>query len=546
MNCTDFDKLNTCPNVSCDKVEVADLRKVVIEAVKGTDAEGQPFAPKNGAYRNSVVYYEQNGHTYLYGSDGIPTLLNSTVGNVDFEDVKNRPKYAGSPMDSHTEIPKVPENVSELNNDSNYATVDSVNSVKNELAAEIVSKVETEATARNNKDVEIEGKLNKTVVSNINMDTTASTTTVKLKEGKVNIGSGATSTEELPLPVASDTQAGIMNAATYKSITENSNRISNIERESVAISGLAEHPSQAQLTSAWKEVSGETELQNGASIWCTDWHKRYEYFTNQHQWVITQEGLGGEVTISQWTNSAAGIAKGSTEDGQIFAETDGTGSVNGWDALTSTANTAKSKAEALESNKQDKLTAGDNITIENNVISTQGSVWTESPISTEEAEAVVGTNMIQDNAVTTDKINAGAVTNDKIAAGAVKSDNIDWTTLREIIYDNPSGTIGNFTLTHPISEYRWIEVFFKDDQSFSSSVSIHTDYTQSQLPFIICIPKPGAALNVMFMSGTRYKINGTSVAVEGNMILELRTSGIVMNPNSGTNNYKVTAVIGYR
>ena len=35
--------------------------------------------------------------------------------------------------------------------------------------------------------------------------------------------------------------------------------------------------------------------------------------------------------VNQWTNTTAGIVKGSTVAGQIFAEANGTGSVNGWD-----------------------------------------------------------------------------------------------------------------------------------------------------------------------------------------------------------------------
>lgn len=48
------------------------LRKVVIPASMGTE-EDVPAAV--GKYRNVVLYYEANKHTYLYSSDGIPTLL---------------------------------------------------------------------------------------------------------------------------------------------------------------------------------------------------------------------------------------------------------------------------------------------------------------------------------------------------------------------------------------------------------------------------------------------------------------------------------------
>lgn len=57
------------------------FRKVVIPAALGDDT-GEA-APKNGAYRNALVEYEENGHIYLYSSDGIPTMLVSDAADVE-------------------------------------------------------------------------------------------------------------------------------------------------------------------------------------------------------------------------------------------------------------------------------------------------------------------------------------------------------------------------------------------------------------------------------------------------------------------------------
>jgi hypothetical protein len=49
----------------------------------------------------------------------------------------------------------------------------------------------------------------------------------------------------------------------------------------------------------------------------------------------------GSATVSQATNTALGIVKGSTTAGQVFVELNGTMSVNGWDTLnTSVGNNA--------------------------------------------------------------------------------------------------------------------------------------------------------------------------------------------------------------
>lgn len=52
------------------------LRKVVIPASLGTEEQVPAVV---GKYHNVVLYYEANKHTYIYSSDGIPTLIESEV-----------------------------------------------------------------------------------------------------------------------------------------------------------------------------------------------------------------------------------------------------------------------------------------------------------------------------------------------------------------------------------------------------------------------------------------------------------------------------------
>lgn len=52
------------------------LRKVVISASMGTEEQ---VPPAIGKYHNVILYYEANKHTYLYSSDGIPTLLETEI-----------------------------------------------------------------------------------------------------------------------------------------------------------------------------------------------------------------------------------------------------------------------------------------------------------------------------------------------------------------------------------------------------------------------------------------------------------------------------------
>lgn len=355
-----------------------------------------------------------------------------------------------------------------------------------EAISDVEEKISAEETARTNADTAIEDKIDTNVITDISIDTTASTTVVKLSESKVNLKTGVSSPDETVLPVASKTQAGVMNAATFEAVEENSNDIASLLSGAVMTDKLVENPNQAQILAAWQLASGLTEPKNSASIWDTVYSKKYTYFANQNQWVLTQDGMGGTtVTVEQWSNTKAGIIKGSTNDGQLFAESDGTGSVNGWDDVKSNATVALEKATNNEqviagkedklpesgttsqylrgdktwqtldkaavglgnvdntsdankpvstavatelAKKQDTLTAGDGIKIENNVITNtkddiewgkitgrlsdqtdlqdelDKKIEAEDPVDTEAVEAVVSTDMIQNGAVIASKL----------------------------------------------------------------------------------------------------------------------------------------------
>lgn len=66
------------------------MRKVVIPASMGDDTAVPPAV---GKYKNVLLYYEANSKSYLYSSDGIPTLLAN--GLTDYEQAVNLPQING-------------------------------------------------------------------------------------------------------------------------------------------------------------------------------------------------------------------------------------------------------------------------------------------------------------------------------------------------------------------------------------------------------------------------------------------------------------------
>lgn len=224
----------------------------------------------------------------------------------------------------------IPTKVSDLTNDSGFQTASQVSTA---VAAET-----TRATAKENA---IEGTTDKVVLNGMTASEDGST--VSLSLSKINIKTGATTSVDVPLPVVDANGAGVLNPQTYQTIISNQTLINAIIGASVAVSGLAAEPTQQQVTTAWLTASGEDELVNGARLFDVTNTKVWTYYTNPELWYAV-EAEGG-VTVAQWTNSALGTIKGvadnagHTNDGKLTAETDGTGSVLGWDRLVAKVQT---------------------------------------------------------------------------------------------------------------------------------------------------------------------------------------------------------------
>lgn len=170
-----------------------------------------------------------------------------------------------------------------------------------------------------------------TVVSDFALNSTTSTTTIQIDSDRVNLKTGTTSAKEIPLPVASSTQAGIMNSATFEAVATNTTNVNALLNGAVAVSGLPESATQDQITAAWKEATGLASLINRASVYDTTNSKVWTYYANTATWYAATNTT--QIEIDPFTNTKAGTIKGSTGEGQVFAENDGTGSVNGWDTL---------------------------------------------------------------------------------------------------------------------------------------------------------------------------------------------------------------------
>ena len=435
----------------------------------------------------------------------------------------------------------------------------------------------------------ITNSLDRSVVTDMAINATPSTTTVSLDETKTNLASPSSSTTTtVALPVASGTQAGIMNKATYDSLTQAIQDIANIKSEVVAITGLPANPTQQELTTAWMAASGETALINGAGIYDTINEKRWTYYSNDTTWHWLD--ANASIHVQQWTNSSAGIAKGSTVDGQIYAESDGTGSVNGWDTLTAAVGNNTSKLATIEQGAEVNVqadwteadsssdayiqnkpslatvaTTGDygdllntptvdttlstssNNAISNSAVTTklEDASFIGSTIGQPSSLAYVGSANIQDGAVTTAKIAdlnvtegklaSNSVTTSKIADGSVTSDKIDFTTLWS------GDSVGaSITLSESPTNYKYLIFNFRNEVAGFAPGSCKIP-TASGIRYTV-------STNFTFENGgvgidcIQYSASGNTLDVRYQGYTTISASGAVATHTSSMNH--ITEIIG--
>lgn len=139
--------------------------------------------------------------------------------------------------------------------------------------------------------------------------------------------------EQIPFPIASSVQTGMMNAQTYAGIVNLNARVDKLEASKTVyyVTFSSSSPTDSELTSLFTTVSGRPPA---AGDYLTDIAKSLTYGYNGTNWIKVETSAD----IPVFTSETPGLIKGSTADGTVAAETDGTGSVNGWDNVKTTLN----------------------------------------------------------------------------------------------------------------------------------------------------------------------------------------------------------------
>ena len=177
--------------------------------------------------------------------------------------------------------------------------------------------------------------------------------------GNKNDGSQTTTN----LPVASELQAGVMNTATYVNLKDLNSRVTSLESNTTTYIVVLPNatPTQAEILNAYRTAYplAPNPPLDGTTVIDVDKQLFYRYVKNGTVWIKTSG-----FNVTPFTNENAGIIKGSTTPGQVQAETDGTGSLVGYDQLvsdiaqnTASIGTANGRIDAVETKNTEQDTA---------------------------------------------------------------------------------------------------------------------------------------------------------------------------------------------
>ena len=258
------------------------------------------------------------------------------------------------------------------------------------------------------------------------LDVTSDQSTVRVTATK-NTGSPDVNS----LPVASATNAGVMNSATFLAVEGLNSRVAALENEIRTYLVVLPNttPTQAEITTTYRSAypAAPNPPLDGTVVIDAEKDLYYQWVGGSSQWIK----LSGQ-QIGMFTNSTLGTIKGSTTEGQIAAEADGTGSLNGYDALKSGVSgntTAISNLTTRVGNVETKNTSQD--TAINANTTNIGALTTR--VTTAEGKIDTNTSGIAANKVNADKAINNIVVNQRVPSIEIVADKNDGTTINRLI-----------------------------------------------------------------------------------------------------------------
>ncbi len=200
--------------------------------------------------------------------------------------------------------------------------------------------------------------------------------------------------ESAALPVASAGKAGVINTSDYIKFEGYDARIKSLEGQSITylVQFPNNNPTQAEITAAYRAQYPNAPFPplDSTVLMDTANELSYRWFENSQTWSkISAEPIG------LFTLQKEGLIKGSDKVGEVYPNADGTGAVNGWDALGTRVTNAEAAITAntnLANSKGAQLNSGATATGVNvNLLNTAGTQigTTALPVASEAQAGII-------------------------------------------------------------------------------------------------------------------------------------------------------------
>lgn len=308
-----------------------------------------------------------------------------TTGTQDFNSLYNRPSYDGQAMTSSTNIPVVPEKVSDLNNDAGFQTAAAVSaaiaeesSARQSADADLHASIEAEASARQSADAGLQNNIDSEASARQAADTTLN--------GQVSDISA-----KIPAQASAENQLADKDYVNSSISTNTAYYISNDGEPFESVEALESYAG-ALTNNDYAFVKGTDAAGNAT-------YTRYKYNAEAEEWAAEYVLNNSSFTAEQWAAISSGITSGAVErlaglaniksiganltldaeTGELDAinttYTAGTGLTLSDGEFSVDTETIATQADLTTglATKQNTLIAGENITIEGDMISASGA-----------------------------------------------------------------------------------------------------------------------------------------------------------------------------
>ena len=329
---TEDNKLNT----KIDK-EILDRQNAIVELKNTIDNEittninsiqtklDQEVEDRKQAITDLKTTIDEEVKTNL---DELRTEINENI-KVDIEALQEN-------LAEETQARK--EQIETLENTINNEIKNSLDIMQEKLYDEVENRTEAINQLENTINNNILTKLDTQVIEDITLS--QENDLVSITNRYINLSSKEQTTSSKAIELASDTQAGIMSMADYKSLRDLESRVGHLEgKTSRILYTEKQNPTAEEINAFVLSLPQNYQIPfEGVSVVIDETYHIWRYYENINNWKDD-----GADTVHQFTNEIAGTIKGIESDGKVYAETDGTGSVYGWDELKLRVSTNESK-----------------------------------------------------------------------------------------------------------------------------------------------------------------------------------------------------------